>query len=133
MHSGLLSTGAGERYDRFISSAITGRTMDLIAVLRTFLRVADTGSFSAVAAELGVTQPAISRQLSALEQQLGGRASAYTASPPQVPIEEPHHGVVGGARLRQLGIAEERVPHAFVHVKLRVDASLHQQSVAAQN
>jgi DNA-binding transcriptional LysR family regulator len=34
--------------------------MDLIAVLRTFLRVADTGSFSAVAAELGVTQPAIS-------------------------------------------------------------------------
>src|SRR5882757_9612658 len=47
--------------------------MDVIAALRTFLRVADTGSFSAVAAELGVTQPAISRQLSALEQQLGAR------------------------------------------------------------
>ena len=47
--------------------------MDLIAALRTFLRVADTGSFSAVAAELGVTQPAISRQLSGLEQQLGAR------------------------------------------------------------
>jgi DNA-binding transcriptional LysR family regulator len=48
-------------------------TMDLIAALRTFLRVADTGSFSAVAAELGVTQPAISRQVSGLEQQLGAR------------------------------------------------------------
>jgi len=47
--------------------------MDLIAVLRTFLRVADTGSFSAVAEELGVTQPAISRQVSGLEQQLGAR------------------------------------------------------------
>jgi DNA-binding transcriptional LysR family regulator len=47
--------------------------MDLIAVLRTFLRVSETGSFSAVAAERGVTQPAISRQVSALEQQLGVR------------------------------------------------------------
>jgi DNA-binding transcriptional LysR family regulator len=48
-------------------------SMDLIAALRTFLRVADTGSFSAVAAELGVTQPAISRQVSGLEQHLGAR------------------------------------------------------------
>jgi DNA-binding transcriptional LysR family regulator len=70
---GLLSAGAEERYDHFISSDHTGITMDLIAALRTFLRVADTGSFSAVAGELGVTQPAISRQLSALEQQLGAR------------------------------------------------------------
>jgi len=46
--------------------------MDLIAALRTFLRVADTGSFSVVAAELGITQPAISRQLSRLEQLLDG-------------------------------------------------------------
>jgi DNA-binding transcriptional LysR family regulator len=47
--------------------------MDLITVLRTFLRVAETGSFSAVAAELRVTQPAISRQVTALEQQVGVR------------------------------------------------------------
>ncbi len=47
--------------------------MDLIAVLKTFLRVAETGSFSAVAAERGVTQPAISRQVSALEEHLGTR------------------------------------------------------------
>jgi DNA-binding transcriptional LysR family regulator len=47
--------------------------MDLIAALRSFLRVAQTGSFSAVAAERGVTQPAISRQVSALEDYLGTR------------------------------------------------------------
>jgi DNA-binding transcriptional LysR family regulator len=47
--------------------------MDLIAALQTFLRVAETGSFSAVAAERGVTQPAISRQITSLEQQLGSR------------------------------------------------------------
>lgn len=47
--------------------------MDLIAVLKTFLRVAETGSFSGVAAERGVTQPAISRQVSALEEHLGTR------------------------------------------------------------
>jgi DNA-binding transcriptional LysR family regulator len=56
----------------------TGQTvfdvaMDLLTVLRTFLRVAETGSFSAVAAELRVTQPAISRQITALEQELGVR------------------------------------------------------------
>jgi DNA-binding transcriptional LysR family regulator len=47
--------------------------VDLIAALRTFLRVAEIGSFSAVAAERGVTQPAISRQVSALEQHFGTR------------------------------------------------------------
>src|SRR5687767_3102097 len=47
--------------------------MDLIASLHSFLRVAEIGSFSAVAAERGVTQPAISRQVSALEEHLGTR------------------------------------------------------------
>jgi DNA-binding transcriptional LysR family regulator len=47
--------------------------VDLIAALRTFLRVADIGSFSAVAEERGVTQPAISRQVSALEEYFGTR------------------------------------------------------------
>ncbi|RAH96388.1 LysR family transcriptional regulator [Acuticoccus sediminis] len=47
--------------------------MDLITSLHSFLRVSETGSFSAVAAERGVTQPAISRQVSALEEYLGAR------------------------------------------------------------
>jgi DNA-binding transcriptional LysR family regulator len=47
--------------------------VDIIAALRTFLRVAEVGSFSAVAEERGVTQPAVSRQVSALEGHFGIR------------------------------------------------------------
>jgi len=47
--------------------------LDLLAGLRTFVRVAESGSFSAVAREIGATQPAVSRQISALEQHLDAR------------------------------------------------------------
>lgn len=47
--------------------------MDLFAAFRTFVRVAEAGSFSAVAREMGATQPAISRQIGALEQHLKAR------------------------------------------------------------
>lgn len=47
--------------------------MDLVAAFRTFIRVAESGSFSAVAREQGSTQPAISRQIAALEEHLGAR------------------------------------------------------------
>jgi DNA-binding transcriptional LysR family regulator len=47
--------------------------MNLIAALQTFIRVAEAGSFSAVAIERGVTQPAISRQVTSLEEELGVR------------------------------------------------------------
>jgi DNA-binding transcriptional LysR family regulator len=47
--------------------------VDLIPALRSFLRVAEIRSFSAVATERGVTQPAVSRQVSALEDYLGAR------------------------------------------------------------
>lgn len=47
--------------------------MDLIAALRAFSRVAESGSFSAVAREMGTTQPAVSRQIAALEDYLGVR------------------------------------------------------------
>lgn len=47
--------------------------MDLIAAFRVFVRVAESGSFSAVAREAGTTQPAVSRQVSALETHLGAR------------------------------------------------------------
>ncbi|WP_026792172.1 LysR family transcriptional regulator [Pleomorphomonas oryzae] len=47
--------------------------MDIVGALRTFLRVAETGSFSAAAIDLKLTQPAVSRQISALEAHLGVR------------------------------------------------------------
>jgi len=47
--------------------------MDMVAAFRVFVRVAEAGSFSLVGRELGVTQPAVSRQISALETHLGAR------------------------------------------------------------
>lgn len=47
--------------------------MDIICALRAFLRVAETGSFSAAAIDLNLTQPAVSRQVSALEAHLNIR------------------------------------------------------------
>ena len=47
--------------------------MDIVCALRTFLRVAETGSFSAAAIDLKLTQPAVSRQVSALEARLDTR------------------------------------------------------------
>ena len=47
--------------------------MDVVSALRTFLRVAQTRSFSAAAVDLNLTQPAVSRQVSALEAHLKTR------------------------------------------------------------
>ena len=47
--------------------------MDRLYQMRVFVRVVETGSFSAVARELGTIQPTISKQLTALEDNLGVR------------------------------------------------------------
>ena len=47
--------------------------MDLLAAFRVYVRVSEAGSFSAVAREMGTTQPAVSRQVAALEEHLGAR------------------------------------------------------------
>jgi DNA-binding transcriptional LysR family regulator len=50
--------------------------MDTLEAMSVFVRVVERGTFSAVARELGTTQPTISKQISALEQRLGGRLIA---------------------------------------------------------
>ncbi len=47
--------------------------MDILAAMRTFMRVAETGSFSAAARQIGVGQPAVSKTIAQLEDQLGSR------------------------------------------------------------
>lgn len=47
--------------------------MDRYSLMRCFVRVAERGSFSAVAVELGLTQSSVSKQIAALEQLLGAR------------------------------------------------------------
>lgn len=61
--------------------------MDIVATLRTFLRVAETGSFSAAAIDLGLTQPAVSRQVSALEAHLNTRLLHRTTSALALTVE----------------------------------------------
>lgn len=45
--------------------------MDKFDAMRVFVRAVEKGSFSAVSRELGIGQPAVSKQISALEEELG--------------------------------------------------------------
>src|SRR6202022_4810945 len=45
--------------------------MDRFDAMQIFVRVVEKGSFSAVAKERGIGQPAVSKQISALEDELG--------------------------------------------------------------
>jgi DNA-binding transcriptional LysR family regulator len=47
--------------------------MDRLTAMEIFVRIVETGSFSAVARELGMTQPSVSKQLTALEKLLKTR------------------------------------------------------------
>ena len=48
-------------------------SMDRIQEIRLFVRVVDLGSFSKAAAEAGIGQPAATKQINRMEQQLGAR------------------------------------------------------------
>ncbi len=52
--------------------------MDRLLAMQTFVRVVESGSFSAVAREAGITQSAISKQVAALERVLGARLLSRT-------------------------------------------------------
>ncbi len=47
--------------------------MDSLSALSVFVRIAETGSFSAAARELGVSKSVVSKRLAALEERLGAR------------------------------------------------------------
>lgn len=46
-------------------------TLDRLLLMQTFVRIVETGSLSAAARRLGITQPTVSRRLQALERSLG--------------------------------------------------------------
>jgi len=52
--------------------------MDKLSAMRTFVRVVESGSFSAVAGELRATQSAVSKQVAALEKELGTKLLVRT-------------------------------------------------------
>ncbi|TCW86611.1 hypothetical protein C5O80_01115 [Burkholderia sp. SRS-46] len=53
--------------------------MDRLEGIKIFVRVVESGSFSAVARELGTGQPAISKQVAALEERLGAQLLRRTS------------------------------------------------------
>ncbi|MFZ4285893.1 LysR family transcriptional regulator [Variovorax sp. HJSM1_2] len=55
------------------TSADGSNATDRIELMRTFVRIVEAGSLSAVASQLGATQPTVSRRLQALERSLGLR------------------------------------------------------------
>ena len=59
--------------------------VDLDAV-RTFVAVADAGQFSGAAADLSITQQAVSKRIAALERDLGVRLFTRTARGAQLTI-----------------------------------------------
>jgi LysR family transcriptional regulator, regulator for bpeEF and oprC len=50
-----------------------GMSIDRLTLWQIYVRVIETGSFSAVAREVGTSQPRVSKQIAALESQLGVR------------------------------------------------------------
>ena len=71
--------------------------MDILAAFRSFIRITELGSLSAVARETGATQPAISRQLAALEGHLGVRL--LQRSTRSLTLTEDGRDLLGHARL----------------------------------
>jgi DNA-binding transcriptional LysR family regulator len=47
--------------------------MDRLSAVKLFMRVVELGSFSKAAAELGIGQPSVTKQVARMEQQLGAR------------------------------------------------------------
>ncbi len=72
--------------------------------MRVYVRVAEARSFSAVARELGTTQPAVSRQVAALEEHLGARLIQRTTR--SLTLTEDGRDLLGHAR-RVLDAVEE--------------------------
>lgn len=100
--------------------------MDLLASLSIFVRLAETGSFSAVARERGVTQPAISRQIAALEEYLGSRLVHRTTR--NVGLTEDGRDFLGPAQaaLQAIDEAERAVGlrHAGISGLVRLSSSV---------
>jgi DNA-binding transcriptional LysR family regulator len=86
--------------------------VDLISAFKTFVRVAETESFSAAAREFNVGQPAVSKQISALENYLGTRL--FQRSTRSLALTDEGQELLADAR-----IAIEAVDDAIDHMRGR--------------
>lgn len=72
------------------------KAYDRIGLLQTFVRIAEAGSISAAARDMGVSQPAASRQLAQLEQQLAVQLLHRTTH--SMALTDAGRGLLGDAR-----------------------------------
>lgn len=85
------------------------RKVDRLDAMRLFVRLVETGSFTAVARAEGMGQPAVSKQIGALERYLGAQLLARTSR--QVSVTEAGHAFYASAKalLDDFDIAESSV------------------------
>ena len=107
---------------------MAGKFMDRLDAIKIFVRVVESGSFSAVARELGVGQPAVSKQVASLEAHLGAQLLMRTSRNLSL-TEAGRDFYESGARLiGDLEAAESRVgrgqasPSGVVRVTVAVTA-----------
>lgn len=102
--------------------------MDRIELMQTFVRIVEAGSLSAAAAQMGTTQPTVSRRLQVLERSLGVRllhrsthamkltedgVRCYDRAKELVAGWEAFEADLRGARDEPEGTLRVVVPHAF--------------------
>lgn len=100
--------------------------MDSLGAINLFVRVAETGSFSAAASQLGMSKSAASKKISALEEKLGARLINRTTR--RLNLTEVGTAFYERARriLAELEEAEQAVTHLVAEPRgtLRVNAPM---------
>lgn len=97
--------------------------MDRFAAMKTFVRVAELGTLSAAARELGLTQPAVSQQVAALERHLDMRL--FHRSTRQLALTEGGETYYQHARQILLAVDEAEESAGELSSTLRGNLRLH--------
>ena len=114
--------------DPAAAMAPSAGSTDRIGLMQTFVRIVESGSLSAAAAQLGATQPTVSRRLQVLERALGLRLLQRSTHAMRLTLDgercyeqakqllaswEAFQSQVRGASEEPEGILRVVVPHAF--------------------
>ena len=108
--------------------------MDRLQAMHVFVRVAELGSFSAVAQQLGVARSVITRQIAALEEHLGIKLMVrstrrLTLTSAGAAYLEKCRVILNLVEVAETGVAEERLtPRGTIRVSLPLSFGLRRVS-----
>lgn len=94
--------------------------MDKLAAMHTFIRVVELGSFSKAAADLGVGQPSVTKQIAQLEKHLGSRLLHRTTQ--GVSVTEV--GAVYADHCRRIAHQVEEADHVALQTQSQMQGQL---------